>query len=46
MLGKGLGAFSRSLGPEGVGLVLGLGVLLSLLLLFGARRLLSLGEKT
>ena len=46
MLVTGLGAFSRLLGPEGIGLVLGLGLLLSLLLFFGAKRLLSLGEKT
>ena len=43
---KGLTAFSRSLGPQGIGLILGLGVLLSLLAFFGARRFLSLGEKT
>jgi hypothetical protein len=42
----GLGAFSRSLGPQGVGLILGLGALLSLLVFFGAKRLLSQGEKT
>lgn len=46
MLVTGLGAFSRLLGPEGIGLVLGLGLLLSLLCFFGAKRLLSLGEKT
>ena len=42
----GLEVFSRSIGPQGVGLILGLGVLLTLLAIFGARRLLSLGEKT
>ncbi len=46
MLGKGLVAFLSSLGPDGICLVLGLGLLLSLLLLLGAKRLLSLGEKT
>lgn len=46
MLGKGLAAFFNSLGPDGIGLVLGLGLLLSLLLFLGAKRLLSLGEKT
>lgn len=46
MIGKGLVAFLNSLGPEGIGLILGLGILLTLVLLFGAKRLLSLGEKT
>ena len=46
MLGKGLVAFLNSLGPEGIGLILGLGLLLTLVLFFGAKRLLSLGEKT
>ena len=46
MVVTGLGAFSRLLGPEGIGLVLGLGLLLSLLLVFGTIKLLSLGEKT
>ncbi len=46
MFVAGLGAFSHSLGPQGVGLILGLGAFLSLLVFFGARRLLSLGEKT
>ena len=46
MLGKGLVALLSSLGPDGIGLILGLGLLLSLLLFFGAKRLLSLGEKT
>jgi predicted anti-sigma-YlaC factor YlaD len=45
MLGKGLVALLSSLGTEGVGLLLGLGLLLSLLLFFGAKRLLSSGEK-
>jgi anti-sigma factor RsiW len=40
-----IGAFSRSLGPQGVALALGLGCAVFLLVLFGARRLLSLGEK-
>jgi predicted anti-sigma-YlaC factor YlaD len=46
MLGKGLAAFLSSLGPDGICIILGLGLLLSLLLFFGAKRLLSLGEKT
>lgn len=46
MLGKGLVTFLSSLGTDGIGLILGLGLLLSLLLFFGAKRLLSLGEKT
>jgi predicted anti-sigma-YlaC factor YlaD len=46
MLGKGLAAFLSSLGPDGIGIILGLGLLLSLLLFLGAKRLLSLGEKT
>jgi hypothetical protein len=46
MFVTGLGAFSRSLGPQGVGLILGLGTLLCLLVFFGAKRLLSVGEKT
>lgn len=46
MIGKGLVAFLNSLGPEGIGLILGLGIFLTLVLLFGAKRLLSLGEKT
>jgi hypothetical protein len=46
MIGKGLVAFLNSLGPEGIGLILGLGLLLTLALFFGAKRLLSLGEKT
>jgi predicted anti-sigma-YlaC factor YlaD len=46
MLGKGLVAFLSALGPEGIGLILGLGLLLSLLFFFGAKRLRSLGEKS
>lgn len=46
MLGNGLVALLRSLGSEGICLILGLGLLLSLLLFFGAKRFLSLGEKT
>jgi len=45
MLGKGLVALLSSLGTEGIGLILGLGLLLSLILFFGAKRLLSSGEK-
>ncbi|MBE3125881.1 MAG: zf-HC2 domain-containing protein [Acidobacteria bacterium] len=45
MLGQGLVTLLSALGPEGIGLILGLGLLLSLLLFFGAKRLLSLGEK-
>jgi len=45
ILGKGLVALLSSLGTEGIGLILGLGLLLSLLLFFGAKRLLSSGEK-
>ena len=45
MLGKGLVALLSSLGTEGIGLILGLGLLLSLLLFLGAKRLLSSGEK-
>jgi len=45
MLGKGLAALLSSLGTEGVGLILGLGLLLSLLLFLGAKKLLSSGEK-
>jgi predicted anti-sigma-YlaC factor YlaD len=44
-LGKGLGFVSDLLGPGLLGLVLCLGVLITLLLLYGARRLLSLGER-
>ena len=46
MLGKGLVTLLSALGSEGIGLILGLGLLLSLLCFFGAKRLLSLGEKT
>ena len=46
MLFSGLGAFSRSLGPQGVALALGLGGAVFLLVLFGARRLLSPGERS
>lgn len=46
MLFAGIGAFSRSLGPEGVILALGLGGAVFLLVLFGARRLLSPGERS
>jgi len=45
MLFSGLGAFSRSLGPQGVALLIGLGGVAFLLVLLGARRLLSQGEK-
>jgi len=45
MLFGAIGAFSRSLGPQGIALALGLGGAVFLLVLFGARRLLSLGEK-
>lgn len=46
MLGKGLVTLLSALGSEGIGLILGLGLLLSLLCFFGAKRFLSLGEKT
>lgn len=46
ILGKSLEAYSNYLGLEAVGLVLGLGLLLSLLFLCGAKKLLTLGEKT
>lgn len=46
MLVKGLEAFSRSIGPEAIGLILGLGLVLSLLIFFGTKRFLSLREKT
>lgn len=45
MLLAGAGAFARSIGPERVALALGLGGAVFLLALFGARRLLSQGEK-
>jgi predicted anti-sigma-YlaC factor YlaD len=41
-----IGTFARALGPQGIALILGLGLVLSLLAIFGARRLLSLGERT
>jgi predicted anti-sigma-YlaC factor YlaD len=46
MLGKGLVALLSALGADGIGLILGLGFLLSLLFFFGTKRLLSLGEKS
>jgi anti-sigma factor RsiW len=46
MLFSALGAFSRSLGPQGVALALGLGGAVFLLALLGARRLLSQGERS
>ena len=46
MLFAGVGAFVRTLGPQGVALALGLGGALFLLVLFGARRLLSQGERS
>ena len=46
MLGKGLVALLSALGPEGIGFILVLGLLMSLLFFFGAKRLLSLGEKS
>jgi len=46
ILGKSLEAYLNYLGLEAVGLVLGLGLLLSLLFLYGAKKLLTLGEKT
>jgi len=46
MLVAGFAAFTRTLGPQGVALVLGLGGALFLLVLFGARRLLSQGERS
>lgn len=46
MLGKGLVTLLSALGSEGISLILGLGLLLSLLFFFGAKRLLSLGEKS
>jgi len=44
-LGKGLGVVTGFLGAGGLGLALCLGVILTLLLLYGAKRLLSLGER-
>jgi len=43
---SGLGTFSRILGPQGTVLVIGLGALLSVLALFGARRFLRQGENS
>lgn len=45
MLFAGLGAFARTLGPQGIALALGVGGAVFLLALFGARRLLSQGER-
>jgi predicted anti-sigma-YlaC factor YlaD len=45
-LGEGLSIVAGLLGPGLLGLVLCLGVLMTLLLLYGARRLLSLGERS
>jgi predicted anti-sigma-YlaC factor YlaD len=42
----GLGTFSRILGPQGIALVIGLGALLTLLAVFGARRFLHQGEQS
>ena len=44
-LAGGLGVLSSVIGPGLAGPALGLGLILSVLLLFGARRLLALGEK-
>lgn len=44
--GAALGTIARFLGPQGIALMLGLGGLIALLAFCGARRLLSLGEKT
>jgi hypothetical protein len=44
MLFKAAGAIFRSLGPGGLGLMLGLGGVFVLLVIFGARRFLSQGE--
>jgi anti-sigma factor RsiW len=46
MLFSAVGAMLRSLGPAGVALALGLGGAVFLLALFGARRLLSQGERS
>jgi predicted anti-sigma-YlaC factor YlaD len=42
----GLATFTRILGPQGIALVLGLGALLTLLAVFGARRFLHQGERS
>ena len=44
-LGKGLGFVAGFLGPTGLGIALVLCVLVTLLLLYGAKRLLALGER-
>lgn len=41
----GIAAFARAIGPPGIALLLGLGLLVSLLAIIGARRFLSLGER-
>ena len=46
MLGRGLTAVSGSFRPEVVALLAGLGALVSFLIIFGAKRLLSLGERS
>ena len=46
MLFAGLGAFVRTLGPQGMALALGVGGAVFLLALFGARRLLTQGERS
>jgi predicted anti-sigma-YlaC factor YlaD len=44
--GAAIGTVARFLGPQGIALMLGLGGLLAVVAFCGARRLLSLGEKT
>jgi predicted anti-sigma-YlaC factor YlaD len=46
LAGAGIATAARFLGPQGIALLLGLGVILLLLACLGARRLHSLGEKT
>jgi predicted anti-sigma-YlaC factor YlaD len=46
MLFAGIGAFARALGPQGVALILGLAGAVIMLALFGARKLLSAGERS